>query len=191
MREAFCLSLPNETISARAESRARLRPRRLGNEALVAVHAQKNAAKTAAKRRAEHLIDEDPALIVGMLQREQAAVGQNADCKSTAVGDAMKAKIAFEWGMERSDVSHWRAPQPEPKFFCVQPECIERAYAWSGAPANRPKGLTAQELRHSRRSILIVIPRYARAEASTKPRDVKPWPISGQLMKSRHNKPVR
>ena len=67
---------------------------------------QEEAADPAAERRAVDLVDQRPAALVLVLDREHASVRQDADRQARAVGDAAQAEIALARRLEGAEGRH-------------------------------------------------------------------------------------
>ena len=93
-------AVPGEAVVADAEADLGAGPDRLRDHRLGRADAQVQAADPAVERGALHLVDHGPAALVPVLDREDAAVGQNADRQPGLVRDAAQAEIAFAGRLE-------------------------------------------------------------------------------------------
>ena len=95
--------LPGEAVGAGAEAGRRAGPDQLRERRLGRADAQVKAANSAVERGALHLVDQRSTVLVLVLDREDATIGQNAERQAGGVRDATQAKIAVAGRLQDAD----------------------------------------------------------------------------------------
>ena len=97
MADAARISLPDKAVVRGAGPKPRLRADQRQNRRLWSADTKVKPSHAVGDRRAEHLVDHDPPLRVGMLDGEDRAARQQADRDPGAIGDLHEAKIVPPW----------------------------------------------------------------------------------------------
>ncbi len=93
--DAGGFAFPDASVAGRADLDLGLRPDHLEGAGSRPPDADIDPAEAAGERRGQDLVDHDPAALALMLEREQAAIGQQAGLKAAATADPLQPKVSL------------------------------------------------------------------------------------------------